>query len=333
MSGASPGYVGVVSKSAEEQLVKYLADAHAIEEQALAQLRGAPKVAGDERLAAAFRQHLEETEEHERGVRQRLQAYDADPSALKDVAGKAGGWAMLLFARTQPDTPVKLTAHAFSYETMELAAYELLRLAAEACGDEDTAELAMSIATEESRMADRLAGLFDVAVEATLGKCDEQEVGRRLDRYLEDAHALEQQATQLLEAGPRMVDDDVLAEIFRQHLEQTGEHRHRVERRLEARGSSPSRIKDLALRVGALNLGAFFGAEPDTTPKLAGFAYAFENLEVAGYEMLRRVAVRAGDAETATMAAEIADEERAAAAKVASTWERTMRARISAAAP
>jgi hypothetical protein len=33
--------------SATEQLVKYLTDAHSVEEQALAQLRTAPDIAGD----------------------------------------------------------------------------------------------------------------------------------------------------------------------------------------------------------------------------------------------------------------------------------------------
>lgn len=321
-----------MANSAQDQLVKYLTDAHSIEEQALSQMRGAPKIAGDERLADAFRVHLEETEGHERGVRQRLEALGADPSTVKDAAGKAGGWAMLLFARTQPDTPMKLTGHAFSYETMELAAYELLRCAAEACGDRDTADLASSIAAEESRMANRLAGLFDAAVEATVAGDDEEQLESRLDHYLEDAHALEQQATQLLQAGPRLVNDEELSAVFREHLEETEGHRERIEERLRDRGASPSRIKDLALRVGALNLGAFFGVQPDTTPKLAGFAYAFENLELGGYEMLRLVAERAGDGATAALAAEIAAEERTAAARVAATWERTMRARITAVA-
>ena len=49
-----------------EQLTKYLTDAHSIEVQALAQLRTAPDIAGDPELAASFREHLEETEEHER---------------------------------------------------------------------------------------------------------------------------------------------------------------------------------------------------------------------------------------------------------------------------
>lgn len=319
-----------MTDSAEQQLIKYLADAHAVEEQALAQLRAAPKIAGDERLAAAFAQHLEETEGHERGVRARLEAHGADPSTFKDLAGRAGGWGMILFARSQPDTPGKLTFHAFSYESMEFATYELLRLAAEAAGDEDTAEVASSIAAEESRMAERLAGLFDAAVEASLREVPAEDLDHHLDHYLEDAHALEQQAAQMLAAAPKLVDDELLIEAFRDHREETEGHKRRVEERLEARGASPSRIKDLALRAGALNLGAFFGAQPDTTPKLAGFAYAFENLELGGYELLRRVAERAGDEQTAAMAREVAAEEREAAAKVAATWERAMRAAMPA---
>jgi len=49
----------------EEQLIKYLTDAHSIERQALVQMKLAPKIAGDESLAQAFSQHLTETEEHE----------------------------------------------------------------------------------------------------------------------------------------------------------------------------------------------------------------------------------------------------------------------------
>src|ERR671925_441098 len=50
----------------DEQLTKYLTDAHSIEEQALQQLRSAPDLAGDPEIAAAFREHLAETERHER---------------------------------------------------------------------------------------------------------------------------------------------------------------------------------------------------------------------------------------------------------------------------
>ena len=89
--------------------------------------------------------------------------------------------------------------------------------------------------------------------------------------------------------------------------------------RRTARG--PSRFHAGAMRVGALNLGTFFKAQPDTPAKLAGFAYAFEALEIGGYELLARVAHRAGDEETAAIAERIAAEERTAADRVASTWD------------
>src|SRR5919197_2523840 len=109
-----------------EQLTKYLSDAHSIEEQALAQLRTAPDLAGDELLASAFRTHLDETEIHERIVRELLERRGAAPSRVKDELMKLGGKGFLLFARLQPDTPGKLVAHAFSYEALEVASYELL---------------------------------------------------------------------------------------------------------------------------------------------------------------------------------------------------------------
>ncbi len=305
-----------------EQLVKYLADVHSIEEQALTQMRTAPDIAGEEKLAAIFREHLTETEAQERRVRELLEAHDASPSKLKDLAGKGGGGGMLLFARSQPDTPGKLTAHAFAYEHMEVAAYELLRRIADRAGDEETARAAREIGAEEQRMADRLAACFDLAVEASLTDVDPDDLGDQLVKYLADAHAIEQQAVQLLESGPNLAEDEELALVFRQHLKETRRHVELVEARLEARGASASLAKDAALRAGGLNLGGFFGAQPDTTTKLAGFAFAFEHLEIAAYELLKRVAKRAGDQETMKVAETILAEERAAAERVAATWDR-----------
>src|SRR5919107_830406 len=137
----------------EEQLVKHLTDVHSIEEQALKQMRVAPRLAHDPELAQAFREHIGETKEHERRVRARLEARGADPSKVKDLVARAGGVGMVLFARTQPDTPGKLTAHAFSYEHMELAAYDLLARVAERANDTETVRIAREIRAEEQTMA------------------------------------------------------------------------------------------------------------------------------------------------------------------------------------
>ena len=71
-----------------EQLTKYLTDAHSIEQQALAQLRTAPDLAGDPEIAAAFRQHLTETETHERIAQLGWEpTYGADEALRELVAG------------------------------------------------------------------------------------------------------------------------------------------------------------------------------------------------------------------------------------------------------
>jgi UDP-glucose 4-epimerase len=306
----------------DEQLVKCLADVHSIELQALAQLRAAPKIAGDERLCQAFELHLVETESQERRVRERLEALGGKPSKLKDAAGAAGGWGMVAFAASQPDTPGKLTMHAFSYEHMELAAYELLKRLAERAGDEATARLAAEIAAEEARMAERLEQSFDAAVEISLAAVDRDQLDSVLLSYLRDAHALEGQAEELLEASAERVGDEELEAFFRAHLKETRHHRERIASLLDERDAKPSLVKDATLKAGGLNLSAFFGAQPDSTTKLAGFAFAFEQLEVAAYELLRRVAARAGDEGVEAAAETILAEERRAAARVAESWNR-----------
>jgi ferritin-like metal-binding protein YciE len=314
----------------QEQLVKHLTDLHSIEEQALTQMQRAGELAGDGSLAEDFDRHIGETQKHERLVRERLDALGAEPSKLKDAAGKAGGWGMLAFAKFNPDTPGKLVAHAYSYEHMEIAAYELLCRIAERAGDEETMDVAKEILAEEREMAARLERDFDDAVAASLREQDPDDLGEQLNSYLADAHAIEQQSKSLLEGGQKIAGLPQAESLFEQHLEETQRQEDRLEQRLEARGSSPSRIKDIGLRLGGFNVGGFFGAQPDTPPKLIGFAYAFENLEVAGYEQLRRVAERAGDAETARLAAELGDEERAAAARIAGLWDAASEAGLEA---
>jgi ferritin-like metal-binding protein YciE len=311
----------MADRTLDEQVTKYLTDAHSIEVQALAQLERAPDMAGGERLVAAFREHLEETREHERLVREALDARGADTSSLKDLAGRVGGWAMIAFARLNPDTPGKLTAHAYSYEHMELAAYELLERAAARAGDQTVVDLARTIGAQERAMGERLAAGFDEAVEASLREKDADDIDAELVSYLTDAHAIEAQAVQLLEKGPGIAGLDDLAEALRGHLDETREQQRLVEERLRARDASPARIQDAAMRLGGVNLAAFFAAQPDTPAKLAGFAFAFEHLEIAAYELLARVAERAADPDTVAVAQVIAEQERAAANRIAATWD------------
>jgi ferritin-like metal-binding protein YciE len=305
----------------DEQLTKHLTDAHSIEEQALLQMKVAPRLAADPEIARAFREHLAETQDHERRVRELLEARGAEPSRTKDLVAQAGAVGMVLFARSQPDTPGKLTSHAYSYEHMELAAYELLAMVAERAGDSDAAAVARSIGEQEGAMARRLEQNFDRAVDASLRNVGPDDLDEQLNKYLADAHAIEAQAIQLLQLGPKIAGESGLAQVLAVHLEVTRAQQDSVRDRLRARGGRPSRFKDFALRGGGVNIGGFFGAQPDTPAKLAGFAFAFEHLEIAAYELLRRTAARVGDRETVAAADRILAEERHAAARIAATWD------------
>jgi ferritin-like metal-binding protein YciE len=314
----------------QTQLIKYLTDAHSIEHQALIQMKMAPGMAGDSEIAAAFEQHRAETEEHERLVDERLSALGGSPSKLKDVAGTVTGVGFGLFAKLQPDTPGKLITHAFSYEHMELAAYDMLARVADRAGDAETAQVARRIEEQERAMAERVAGLFDRAAQASLRELSPDDLTDQLRKYLEDAHAIEAQAIQLLSKGPDLAGTSELASAYEEHLAQSKEHEQLVEDRLTSYGARPSRLKDAALRLGALNWGMFFGAQPDTPAKLAAFSYAFEHLEIGAYELLRRVADRAGDAQTQAMADTILGEERAAAEKIHRAFDSALDASLEA---
>ena len=311
-----------------EQLTKYLTDAHSIEEQALAQLRTAPKLAGDPVLADAYREHLVETEGHERRVGELLEARGAKPSRTKDVVMGVGGKGFLLFARVQADTPGKLHAHALSYEGFEVSSYELLRRVAERAEEEDVVEAAGAIADQEREMMRRLEEGFDRAVEASLRAVDPDDLQEQLRKYLADAHAIEAQAIELLERGPKLAGDPKLASIYAEHLAETRDHAELLQERLHALGGDPSTLKDAALRLGALNWGAFFQGHPDTPGKLAAFAHAFEYLEIGGYEQLRRVAERATDEGTAEVAERILAQEREAAKRIAGAFDEAANAAL-----
>src|SRR3954452_20786212 len=190
-----------------EQLHKYLTDCHSIEVQALAQLKRAPDIAGSPELADMYADHERETQEHKRLIEERLEAHGESSNKLKEAAGAVGGWGMVLFAKFNPDTPGKLAAHAHSYEAMEQAAYEYLFRVAERAGDQETAQAARTILEQEKAMKGRIFDHFDETVAESLREKDAGNLTEELNKYLADAHAIEAQAIQMLEAAPKIVGD------------------------------------------------------------------------------------------------------------------------------
>ncbi len=310
-----------MSRTPQEQLVIFLSDMYSVEQQALAQLVSAPDMAGDPGLAADFRLHHAETEQQAALVLARLEAHGESPSALKGLIMKLGGKGFLLFAGLQPETPGRLAAHAYSYEAMEWAGYEMLRRFAEHAGDAETADVARTIRDQERTMMDRLERGFDAAERVSHHDTPPEEMSAHVRKHLAEAHALESQAKQLLSKGKEIAGDPQLAEVCSQNLNAAHQHAQMLEQRLEALGTSPSSLKDSALALGGLNWSFFFKAQSDTPAKLAAFAYAYEHLKIGGYQLLHRTVRRAGDTESERLCEALLADENTMAERLTGTFD------------
>jgi len=80
-------------------------------------MRAAPRLAKDDQVAQGPPRALADTERHERLVRERLVAYWAKPSGLKDVVMKAGGVDLVLFAGSQPPRRASSSPTPYSWST------------------------------------------------------------------------------------------------------------------------------------------------------------------------------------------------------------------------
>jgi ferritin-like metal-binding protein YciE len=315
----------------EKQLVDFLKDMYSVEQQALAQMVSAPKLADDPSLATAFSKHHAETEQQAALVLARLEAHGETPSAIQGAIMKLGGKGFLLFAGLQPETPGRLTAHAYAYEAMEWAGYEMLGRFAEAAGDTQTAAVARTIRDQERVMMERLESGFDAAEQASHRKTDPGKMDADIIKHINEAHALESQAIKLLSKSQDIAEDAELAAACRLNLADAHKHSDLLEQRLAALGGSSSSFKDAALALFGLNWGFFFQAQSDTPAKLAAFAYAFEHLKIAGYELLKRSARRAGDAETERLCESLVADEQSMVARLTGTFDSAAAATLSVA--
>jgi ferritin-like metal-binding protein YciE len=146
-------------------------------------------------------------------------------------------------------------------------------------------------------------------------------IEEQLVSYLTDAHALEQHVDAVLASALKMDLVPEVREPVEHHKEETQRHLALLEERLQAHGASASKVKDAGMSIGALGLGLFQRMRSDSVGKLARDAFVAEHLEIAAYEMLERVADRAGDTETGDVARRNKADEQAMAAKIASLWD------------
>ncbi|MGE5333640.1 MAG: ferritin-like domain-containing protein [Nitrososphaerota archaeon] len=121
----------------------------------------------------------------------------------------------------------------------------------------------------------------------------------KLVTYLQDAYAMEDQIEEVLEKHEKEADGypDIQALIHR-HIEETRQHRQRMEERLNAYSEKPSGVKGAATSLMGNVLGMVSGGRTDTLAKNTRDEYTTEHLEIAAYGLLMATAQAYGDTTT-----------------------------------
>ena len=145
---------------------------------------------------------------------------------------------------------------------------------------------------------------------------------QKLVTYVQDAHAMEQNVSTMLTSMISTTDDREIKEMLEHHKEQTEVHERRLRERLDAMGAGTSTTKALGGIGAALFKGVGDMARTDKPGKNARDGYMTEHMEIAAYELLERLAKRAGDEQTAEVARKNRADEQAMAKKIDSNWDR-----------
>jgi ferritin-like metal-binding protein YciE len=140
------------------------------------------------------------------------------------------------------------------------------------------------------------------------------ELNENLLDWLRDAHAMEQQAEQMLKAQAARIEHypKVKARI-EEHLQETLGQQRLLVGCIERLGGKPSGMKDVMGKVMAFGQAAGGAFNSDEIIKGAIASYVFENLEIATYTALIAAANTVGDTETARVCEEILPQEQAMA--------------------
>ena len=147
-------------------------------------------------------------------------------------------------------------------------------------------------------------------------------INDQLIKHLDEAHAMEQNVLRMLDGMISTTDDPEILQELEHHKIETEGHAHRMRKRLEAHGAAPSTVRQAAGILGALAKMPLDMVRSEKAGRNARDGYATEHMEIASYELLKRIAQRANDQETVADCELIIEQERAMAGTIASNWEK-----------
>jgi ferritin-like metal-binding protein YciE len=148
------------------------------------------------------------------------------------------------------------------------------------------------------------------------------DIQTQLIMHIDEAHALEQTVLRMLDGLIRSADDPEIVDRLEHHKLETQQHESLMRGRLDAHGAQPSMVRQAAGMLEAFLKMPLDLVRGESTGRSARDAYTTEHLEIASYELLRRVADRAGDEETSRACRDILEQERAMAGFIEENWDR-----------
>lgn len=152
----------------EEQLVDYLKDAHAMEENVLNMLDSMIGNTQDPEIRGMLEHHHEETEHQCQRLEGCLERYESNPSQTQEAVSKMGSALKGLVDSVRDEKAGKNARDAFATEALEIASYELLERWANRAGDAVVAQVARENREEEEAMARKIAANWDRFVDETI---------------------------------------------------------------------------------------------------------------------------------------------------------------------
>jgi len=157
-----------MGQALDEQLIKHIDEAYAMEQNVLRMLDGMISTTDDPEILDALAYHKLQTQGHVDRMRARLDAHDATPSGVRQVGGILQALAKMPLDLVRGEKAGRNARDGFATEHMEIASYELLRRIADRAGDEETAQAATEIIAEEKAMADVISDNWDKFAELSL---------------------------------------------------------------------------------------------------------------------------------------------------------------------
>lgn len=158
----------------KENLLDWLRDAHAMEQQAENILKAQSKrLEHYPELKARIDQHIEETLGQQKLIDGCLSRLGGSSSTIKDMTGKLMAFGQAVGGTLMSDEVVKGAMAGYVFENVEIAAYTVIIAAAKAAGDNETLAACQQILAQEIAMAEWLLEHLPEITEAFLVRSED----------------------------------------------------------------------------------------------------------------------------------------------------------------